>query len=271
MKKPLVIYHGNCADGFAAAWCFWSKFGDAYEYFPGVYMQPPPDCIDRDVYLVDFCYKRPVVETMLAVANAIVLIDHHKSALEDLAGMREVSHKFFDYSSLDHSGAMLAWKYLNGDVPPPPLLGHIEDRDFWRFKLPGTREIQADVFSYEYTFEQFDKLMHADRIELTKMTVAGAAIMRKHDKDIAELIKVCQREMLIGNLNVPVASLPYTMVSDAANIMARNALFAACYWDTPEGRVFGLRSVEGGMDVSEIAKMYGGRRTLPFGGLHGAA
>jgi nanoRNase/pAp phosphatase (c-di-AMP/oligoRNAs hydrolase) len=33
--------------------------------------------------------------------------------------------------------------------------------------------------------------------------------------------------------------------------------FAACYWDTPEGRVFSLRSI-GDFDVSEIAKQYGG-------------
>lgn len=33
---------------------------------------------------------------------------------------------------------------------------------------------------------------------------------------------------------------------------------AACYWDTPNGRVFSLRSTEDGPDVSEIAKSYGG-------------
>jgi nanoRNase/pAp phosphatase (c-di-AMP/oligoRNAs hydrolase) len=33
---------------------------------------------------------------------------------------------------------------------------------------------------------------------------------------------------------------------------------AACYWDTPNGRVFSLRSTDDGPDVSEIAKRYGG-------------
>ncbi|KKK83930.1 hypothetical protein LCGC14_2788440, partial [marine sediment metagenome] len=33
--------------------------------------------------------------------------------------------------------------------------------------------------------------------------------------------------------------------------------FAGCYWDTPEGRVFSLRSA-GDFDVSAIAKQYGG-------------
>lgn len=28
MNRPLVIYHGNCADGFSAAWCFWRRAPD---------------------------------------------------------------------------------------------------------------------------------------------------------------------------------------------------------------------------------------------------
>jgi nanoRNase/pAp phosphatase (c-di-AMP/oligoRNAs hydrolase) len=40
--------------------------------------------------------------------------------------------------------------------------------------------------------------------------------------------------------------------------MAAGEPFAACYWDTPDGRVFSLRSREDGVDVSAIAKRYGG-------------
>lgn len=140
----------------------------------------------------------------------------------------------------------------------PLLLGHVEDRDLWRFKLPGTREIQAFVFSHEYTFEQWDRLMGADQVELLKMTAAGAAIERKHHKDVAELVGVCKRRMTIGGHDVPVASLPYTLVSDAAHAMAKGEPFAACYWDTAEGRTFGLRATDEGLDVSEVAKQYGG-------------
>ena len=91
-----------------------------------------------------------------------------------------------------------------------------------------------------------------------EMTAAGAAIERKHHKDVAELVKVCQRRMLIGGHDVPVASLPYTLVSDAAHAMAQGEPFAACYWDTAEGRNFGLRATDDGLDVSDIAKKYGG-------------
>lgn len=254
--KPLVIYHGNCADGFSAAWCFWRKYGNACEYMAGVYQQEPPDVTGRCVYLVDFSYKRPVVLRMLEQASHVVLIDHHKTAIDDL-GVIE-SEKFSTFTDLNRSGATLAWDFLFPGEDRPLLLAHVEDRDLWRFKLPGTREIQANVFSYEYTFEQWDRLMAADQAELLKMTVAGAAIERKHHKDIAELVGVCKRRMVIGGHDVPVASLPYTMVSDAAHAMAQGEPFAACYWDTAEGRVFGLRAADDGLDVSDIAKQYGG-------------
>jgi len=62
----------------------------------------------------------------------------------------------------------------------------------------------------------------------------------------------------IGGHDVPVANLPYTLTSDAGHRMAQGEPFAACYWDTPEGRVFSLRSSANGLDVSAIAADYGG-------------
>lgn len=255
--KPLVIYHGNCADGFGAAWVF-KRFGDReYDFHAGVYQNPPPDVDGREVYLVDFSYKRAVVEQMREKATRIVLIDHHKTAIEDLAPLIE-SRAIESLTSLDHSGAILAWQWFNGNGlhdTAPKLLHHIEDRDLWRFALPGTREIQANVFSHPYDFAVWDELMERPVDELI---AEGRAIERKHFKDIDELTQVVTRRMVIGGHNVPVANLPYTLTSDAGHKLAKGEPFAGCYWDTPDGRVFSLRSQDDGLDVSEIAKQYGG-------------
>jgi oligoribonuclease NrnB/cAMP/cGMP phosphodiesterase (DHH superfamily) len=231
--------------------------GDNMDYLAGVYQTPPPDVTGRDVFLVDFSYKRAVVAEMLTQAASVTLIDHHKSALEDLAGLEGLRQ----YTDLNRSGARLAWDFLFPGEPCPRLLAHVEDRDLWRFRLPYTREIQAALFSYEYGFEIWSRLMQTtadDSRALMHMVDEGTAIERKHHKDIAELVAVCKRRMMIGGYSVPVASLPYTMVSDAAQLMAQGEPFAACYWDTEDGRIFGLRSTEQGRDVSEIAKHYGG-------------
>jgi oligoribonuclease NrnB/cAMP/cGMP phosphodiesterase (DHH superfamily) len=149
---------------------------------------------------------------------------------------------------------MLAWEHFNGE-PVPRIIEHIQDRDLWKFELEGTREIQAALFSYVYDFEVWDRVFSAGT---EKLRQEGEAIERKHFKDIDELLEVCERTMEIGGFIVPVASLPYTLVSDAAHKMADGAPFAACYWDTQDTRIFGLRSTDQGEDVSAIAKLYGG-------------
>ena len=97
--------------------------------------------------------------------------------------------------------------------------------------------------------------MEADVQTLAK---EGEAIERKHFKDIAELTGVVTRPMRIGGFDVLVANLPYTLTSDAGHKLAEGRAFGACYWDTPNGRVFSLRSTNEGADVSEIAKQFGG-------------
>lgn len=247
----LCIYHGNCADGFGAAWVVRKALGNI-EFYPGVHQSPPPDVTGRDVVIVDFSYKRPVLLEMAEKANSILIIDHHKSAVEDLIDLPgNVTAKF----DMEHSGAMLTWLHYFPDQEPPQLLLHIEDRDLWRFALENTRQIQANVFSYPYDFEVWDKLMYA----ATKTLVAdGRAIERKHFKDISELLGVTTREMIIGGHPVRVANLPYTLTSDAAHELAKGRSFGACYWDTPDGRCFSLRSNDDGVDVSDVAKQYGG-------------
>lgn len=267
---PMVIYHHNCADGFSAAWCFHHHHrrqvaAKPYpEFVPGRYGEPPPDVTGRDVYLVDYSYKLPVVEAMLARANSVTLIDHHKTAIDELQHLKApdvpgMLPRLRWYCDLNRSGATLAWDYLFPGEPRPLLLGHIEDRDLWRFRLPNTREIQAAVFSMAYSMDTWDKLMAGDRHDLLNLTAQGVAIERKHRKDVAELVDTCRRRMVIGGHEVWAASLPYTMASDAGAAMALGEPFAACYWDTTEHRHFSLRSTEGpGLDVSAIAAAYGG-------------
>jgi len=145
--NPLCIYHGNCADGFSAAWVVHQYFGDGeVDFHPGVYGQEPPDVQDRDVILVDFSYKRPVLDVMATKASSILILDHHKTAAEDLAGfpnpedgyapdrwrMLEAMHgaaairAVFD---MNRSGAGITWDFFFPDRPRPQLLNHIEDRD----------------------------------------------------------------------------------------------------------------------------------------------
>ncbi len=278
MNRTICIYHGNCADGFTAAWAVWRALGDEVEFVKGVYGEAPLDVAGADVIMVDFSYKRPVIEAMAEVARSILILDHHKTAQADLAGIAEPLETIYDHLGnapergsyhdfpyvraifdMDRSGAQIAWDYFH-DAARPKLVDYVADRDLWRFDLPHSRAIAAWVFSHDYDFATWERLaLVLDGGGLNMAAAGGEDIERKHHKDIAEILKVTRREMVIGGHRVPVANLPYTMASDAAGAMAEDAPFAACYYDRPDARVFSLRSRgDDGLDVAEIAASYGG-------------
>lgn len=269
-RQPLVIYHSPCLDGFTAAWAMWLKHPDA-EFVPGVYGQEPPDCTGRDVYLLDFSYKLPVMLEILKVAEHVTILDHHKSAEQELSllareeyGLGRCDVVFY----MEKSGARLAWEWFHPDAEVPLFVRLVEDRDLWRFALSDSKAMNSAFFSYDYDFETWSSLRAAceEQNSYSPLLVAGTAIERKQAKDVRELVSrlvhhrafakawsLCQRQ-------VPCANLPYTLASDAAGLMAETAPFAATYFQETDGSFnFSLRSRgAAGVDVSEVAKVYGG-------------
>ena len=265
MNKPLVIYHGDCADGYTAAWAFWRHFKDNVDYVKGVYQGRVPDVLDRDVYLVDFSYKYDVMQTILKFAKSVTLLDHHKSALEDLWPLA-IKGLVMDSCTTEKSGAMIAWEYMqhttNKKEAVPRMVSYVQDRDLWKFELPGSKEVSMFLFSHEYDFVVWDKLMKATKREIDGFIKLGAILEKKHIKDINEMIRVAKRFVDIGEYKqVPILNVPYTMASDAGMIMSVDAPFSATYYDNRDNRCFSLRSNKlnpSAIDVSVIAALYGG-------------
>jgi oligoribonuclease NrnB/cAMP/cGMP phosphodiesterase (DHH superfamily) len=276
-NKLLCIYHGHCVDGFAAAWVVRHRFGEtSVDFFAAQYGTAPPwEAVNRDIMIVDFSYPRDVLMELAAVNKKVLVLDHHKTAQEDLAGLPEPLpmtnwirltpgkgeprlHALFD---MERSGAGLTWDYLCSGTPRPALINSVEDRDLWRFKLPFSREVHACLFSHDYDFNDWDSLVKqaetADGKE--KMVAEGAALQRQLMRNIENVLEIGTRNMTIANHIVPVCNVPYFMASEAGNILSKGRAFSATYIDTSTHRAFSLRSQQdGGIDVSEIAKQYGG-------------
>lgn len=286
MYRPdICIYHGGCMDGFTAAWVVSTRYNDRSIVFaPAIYNQPPPP---REVYegkhllIVDFSYPKLVLEGMSIWAKSITILDHHKTAqraLEEFAIFNPVTRDTIEevltatqpglgnvraVFDMSKSGARLTYDFCNSEwTTTRKLVDYVGDRDLWRHELPYTKEINAAISSYDFTFDNWHSL-HAcinSQQGFTTMIAEGAAIRRKEQKDIREMLKVNRRMMKIGEHIICVANLPYNWASEAAHIMAEESGFghAACYFDRADGkRQFSLRSV-GDFDVSEVAKRYGG-------------
>lgn len=262
MANRIVIYHDNCLDGSAAAWCFVKKFGEGVTLVKGHYGQHPPDVTDADVYLVDFSYKRAVVASMIEVARSVTLLDHHDTALRDLEGLPGLIWE----SDIGRSGCTLAWDFLFPGECRPPVLDCIEDRDLWRFRLPHTRPVVAyvqagdiDPLSLDFT-----TAMTAGWPSFFRMAEAGGLLLKKHDKDVSTAVEQFTRWMEIDGLSVPAVNCMPWMASDVAGWWAKSVPFAAAYWDGARHRYFSLRSssdpahVGFSRNVGEIAASFGG-------------
>jgi len=268
VARTICIFHGNCADGFVAAWVVWKWANDnnrEVEFIAAQYQQPPPDVAGARVIIVDFSYKENELVAMVEQAAHVLLIDHHKTARAEIeramARMTPVqADRFMVVFSLDRSGAGLTWDHFFAGEPRLKLVDHVEDRDLWRFGLEGSREIHSVLRSHADDFEVVEKLSREIESNAGRMLVIrqGEAIDRAHLKHVKDAIASFSYRAVIAGHEVPVLNANYHMASDAGNLMAEGEPFAACYIDGPKGRGYSLRSKDTGLDVSEIAKLFGG-------------
>lgn len=250
--KTLCIYHHACADGFAAAWAIRRALGDQVEFHPGIYGQQPPDVTGRAVILADFSYKRPALLELAKQASTVLILDHHETARDDLQDLPPNVLTVFDMA---RSGAVIAWQAFFPDTSPPLLFDYVQDRDLWQFKLPNSREVTAALYSYPFEFDVWDQLMEGSILPLIS---EGRAILRKHQGDVAALIKATARRAWFGTVDVPIANVPYMFASDVGHELSKGEAFSATYYDDENGRRFSLRSSPEGANVAKIAEAFGG-------------
>ena len=258
MSDITCIYHGNCADGYGAYMAvlhhhnYTGVFG-----FAGNYGQPtPPDdrIVDKIVIIVDFSYPRDVLLDMASKAKSLIVIDHHKSAQEDLSGGVWPENVTIHFD-MEHSGAMLAWLWFN-EANPPQLIRHIEDRDLWRFKLSGTKEVMAAVFSYPYNVMDWRELMFER--DINDLRIEGQALRRDMTKRINALLEQYSYMGTFAGFNVPMLNAPHFYASEAGSIMCEHHHFAVVYSYSGDYVHVSLRSKDDGEDVSVIANQFGG-------------
>ncbi len=251
-SNVLVLYHAACSDGFGAAYAAWCKFGDTAEYVPVQYDNPPPDVKGRDVYILDFSYKRPVLERMKQDATSLLVLDHHKTAEADLAGL--------DYAIFDmgRSGCIIAWDYFHPGYAAPYGLYLIQDRDLWRFNLPETKAYAAALRAFiPMTFKEWALNVGAD--SATELAKRGEDLLLVNATEVSDLSKRSHRVLL--NLAEGLAcNAPAKHASELGNLLAeKSGTFGLVYAYSGRSKLweYSLRS-KGDYDVSEIAKMYGG-------------
>jgi oligoribonuclease NrnB/cAMP/cGMP phosphodiesterase (DHH superfamily) len=283
--KTYILYHGNCPDGCGAATAAWIKLGDDAEYVPVSYGKPLPEMdAGSKVFIVDFSYPRQQLLSLAKRMNRVVVLDHHATAQQDLAGLElpgEDSEIQFDMSK---SGAVLAWEFFQGEDVPDFIL-YLQDRDLWQFKLPKSREVSAAIGSYPMDFRTWANWLDVETI-IDDLAGEGETCLRLKNQQVQNMVKHHRRAILDGKHKgiqfvpkagenevngfgvtvepdqwacpVSNASVFFSEVGEALLELYPDAPFSAYYADRADGKQqWGLRS-RPEFDCSVIAKAFGG-------------
>ena len=246
----LVIYHSNCTDGFGAAYAAWKLLGDRAEYHPAKYGELPPDVRGKNVVVLDFSYDNATTKRLMKEANSFLVIDHHKSAMVEL---HDVTCTRFD---MNHSGAMLAWKFFHPGKEAPRMIKFIEDRDLWKWEIPYSKEFSAAFDMVPFDFEEFDKYLDDSAVDNAQER--GAYILAYSKTVISKIAKHASPRKM-GGKDVLVVNSPHWM-SEIGAALSPKCDFAVIWFydhDTRQVKV-SLRAHHEDSDVSEVAKRFGG-------------
>lgn len=270
-SKRVIIYHGSmCMDGFTSAWVCRQRFQHTEtEFHAANYQESPPDVDGKHVVLVDFSYKSDVLREVIDRAASVLVLDHHKSAIEDLHWLPTVeteeqwaerafsSEPYAACFASNRSGAGIAWDFYFPTTPRPWIVNYVEDADLWRFRLPFAREVRAAIYSYEQTFETWDLLANSSPAEVIG---EGAHIRRAQDKQVRDLVHALRHYVRLDGHVVPCVNLPFTHASDAGHLMCTEEPqypFAVIYFQGRNSVTYSMRS-QGDFDVQAIARKFGG-------------
>lgn len=270
--NKLVIYHANCYDGVTAAYVCYRALDMAFEgmqpsvdYLPLNYSDPPPDVKGKDVYIVDFSFKREIMRQLAYDANNLVCLDHHKTAQEALEGLAkeiliETGKDITIVFDMNRSGAGIAWDYFFKESSRPDLVNYIEDRDLWKFTLPNSKEYNAFIQSFDINLHTWIyELSGKFNINDPNTLEIGKALLRLENKYVKQIVANAKL------IQIDMCTIPHVQTSILMSEVCDQLLkdypdysHVAYSFQRKDGKIqYGLRS-RPSFDCSVIAKKFGG-------------
>ena len=256
-KDTILFYHARCPDGFGSAYAFWRKFGDSIDYFALSHGKREEldlsEYEGKRVFMADISLPRDRMIELNDLASELTVLDHHKSAMEDLRGLE------FCQFDMNRSGAVMSWDYLHGS-PAPKLLRFVQDRDLWNWELDNSDEVLLYADSVGYDFYKWRNLelefANPERFEV--VLEKGAAIKQYRDGVVRNMLEYTHT-LNIRGYDVPAINTPFFRSELVGKLCEPSDVpFAAGYNFNGELYTFSLRSTDEGVDVAKIAESFPG-------------
>lgn len=254
-KDIVVLYHGNCTDGFSAAWVAWKKFGSNAEYIGiGLDDSPLRGLINKEIYSLDFTYKVKYIPELINRNKKFVVIDHHITNTGTAKMAREY---LFD---ITHSAAVLTWKYFYNNKKMPRLLKHVEDVDLWKFKIPHSKELIIFMDLFDFNFKNWDKLANdfENQTKYKEYIKQGRLILKYEDKLIGRLVASSAEPVSFVGYHTYAVNSPNFHSQVGSLLVQRYPPIGIVWREDKDGSVHVSLRSDGTVDVSKIAAQFGG-------------
>ena len=260
--KTAFFYHEDCLDGFGAAWAAWMLFGEDGIYVPVSYRDAEntqffdyqgPGKTGTDIYFLDFCPKKKVLEHLLDQNYNVTVLDHHVTAKPEVQDVKGKGG--FHAEIRGRSGAVMAWQHFHPLSSVPRLLLLIEDRDLWKWELQDTERSTEALRVLPMDFDTWSAHMGSSLAGLLEW---GDILLKKKEQVIKQVMQRVANGT-VGGHTVPMVNTD-SYPSEVGNRMCEEfeGPFSATYYHLADGQVkWSLRSI-GDFDVSEVARKYGG-------------
>ena len=251
-----VLYHDNCIDGFGAAFAAWLWLGESAVYIPVRHYEPLPQLPQAGkVYILDFCYREPVLNELESLCENFIVLDHHVGNMECLSTDYLNSHENVIFDT-GRSGATLTWIYFHGyDVPI--FFKYIEDYDLWRLKMPHVDEFNIALSQLDRTFEAWESVYYGDPEGVTSLITTGRAIIKYRDGLVCDIVRSMFVQTLDG-VSFPAVYAPSHLANEVCTKLIKDTgmpMAGVCY-----GKDYNSWSIrgDGRFDCAEFARRFGG-------------
>ena len=261
-KIDYVIFHNNCPDGFGSAWIVWRHLkGDA------TYLGITPDKLpvytllkNKYVLFVDVSGSKKYLEDVKSVAKNVLVIDHHLTNVEEL---QEHPNTIIDK---EHSAIYITWRVFNQDQKIPQFIRYIEDNDLALYQLNKTEAFMAALgtklpFHHIDFFKSWDKLLNLSFVN--NMIEDGTKYQEYKNYLLKKNMHISTPKTLGGYKVLVLNFGAVGLASDLGNKIAEAnpkmdfVLLWSYHYGNDEYSIM-LRTRHNNIDLTEIAKIYGG-------------
>jgi oligoribonuclease NrnB/cAMP/cGMP phosphodiesterase (DHH superfamily) len=267
----ILCLHHNDSDGRAAAAIVRRALGSEVWLCEMDYGETPPLerlLVSDHIIVVDFSLPREEM-IQLATYHQFTWIDHHKSAIDELA---DISAGWPGLRDTHEAACVLTWKYFFPGQPIPKAVVYIGDRDIWRWAEAGTGAFNESIYQLDtrpINDELWTALLNDQPEVLDRLITEGAKLRGARLREVRRVIATYGYPALIeGNKTLVINTRSSGDMGQAVRDLGYK--IAYCYIDKLQnGQLYTfvtLYSAE--VDVSLIAQRFGGGGHAGAAGFH---